>query len=62
MSYEGELAGKVAVITGAAQGLGEAVASRFAVEKAVVVLVDVKVEKLNAVAARLKGEGAEAYT
>ncbi len=61
MSYEGELAGKVAVITGAAQGLGEAVASRFAVEKAVVVLVDVKVEKLNAVAARLKGEGVEVY-
>jgi 3-oxoacyl-[acyl-carrier protein] reductase len=49
MVYEGELAGKVAVITGAAQGLGEAVASRFGEDK------------LNAVATRLKREGVEAY-
>jgi NAD(P)-dependent dehydrogenase (short-subunit alcohol dehydrogenase family) len=61
MVLEGELDGKIAVITGAAQGLGEAVASRFGEEKAIVVLVDVKVEKLRAVAERLKKEGVEVY-
>ena len=61
MVFEGELDGKIVVITGAAQGLGEAVASRFGEEKAIVVLVDVKVEKLRAVAERLKKEGVEVY-
>ncbi len=61
MVLENELGGKIAVVAGAAQGLGEAVASRCGEEKAIVVLVDVKVEKLNAVAERLKNEGVEVY-
>ena len=42
-----ELQGKVAVVTGAAQGIGEAVVRRFAVEGAHVVAVDVRSEPLS---------------
>ena len=44
----GRLQGKVAVITGAAMGLGEAIARRFAQEGARVAAVDVKREPLDA--------------
>ena len=44
------LAGKVAVVTGAAGGIGEGVARRLAEEGASVVVVDVQVEKAQAVA------------
>lgn len=44
------LEGKVAIITGAGQGIGEAYARRFAQEGARVVVVDVNAEKGNAVA------------
>ncbi|WP_131815199.1 SDR family NAD(P)-dependent oxidoreductase, partial [Mycolicibacterium holsaticum] len=37
----GELAGKVAVVTGGASGLGEGLARRFAAEGAKVVLGDI---------------------
>ena len=43
----GQLAGKVAIITGAAQGLGEALVKRFIEEGASVVGVDLNEEKLN---------------
>ena len=45
--------GHVAVITGGAQGLGEAFASRFAQEGARVVLIDLQPDKCAQVAARL---------
>jgi NAD(P)-dependent dehydrogenase (short-subunit alcohol dehydrogenase family) len=51
----GRLAGKVAVITGAAKGQGEAVARRFVTEGARVALLDVLDEPGRAVAAELGG-------
>jgi 3-oxoacyl-[acyl-carrier protein] reductase len=47
------LEGKIAVITGAGQGIGEAYARRFAGEGATVVVADVNQEKGSAVAASL---------
>jgi NAD(P)-dependent dehydrogenase (short-subunit alcohol dehydrogenase family) len=51
------LPGKVAVVTGAADGIGEATARRLHAEGASVVLVDVRAEPLDAVASEL-GDGA----
>jgi len=49
------LQGKVAIITGAGQGIGEAYAHRFAKEGATVVVADVNAEKGEAVARALGG-------
>ena len=49
----GRLSGKVAIVTGAAQGMGEATARLFASEGAKVVVADVNTEKGKAVAADL---------
>jgi 3alpha(or 20beta)-hydroxysteroid dehydrogenase len=57
MSLEGRLHGKVAIITGAARGQGEAHARRFVAEGARVLLADVLDEVGTAVAADL-GEAA----
>jgi NAD(P)-dependent dehydrogenase (short-subunit alcohol dehydrogenase family) len=54
------LAGRTALITGAAQGIGLAVAQRFAAEGAKLVLVDLNAEKVEAAAARLREGGAAA--
>jgi 3alpha(or 20beta)-hydroxysteroid dehydrogenase len=51
----GRLEGKVAVITGAARGQGEAEARLFVAEGARVVLTDVLVDEVEAVAASLGG-------
>lgn len=50
-------AGKIAIVTGAARGIGRAVALKFAMEGARVVAIDINTEEL----ARLKGE-LEEYT
>ena len=47
------LSGKVAVVTGAAQGLGEASAIRFAQAGATVAVVDIKAEKGEEVVAKI---------
>ena len=54
-----ELRGKVAVITGAASGIGRALADRFATAGMKVVLADVDEVKLRAAEAELREGGAE---
>lgn len=57
------LDGKVALISGAASGLGEAQAMLFAREGAKVVLADIQDEAGEAVASRIRAEGGDArYT
>ena len=53
----GRLAGKRAVITGAAQGIGAAIARAFAAEGAELLLADIDSSKLAAIAAELGHEG-----
>jgi len=55
-----ELAGKVAVVTGAASGIGLALASRFAREGMKLVLADIEAAPLEAARAALVAQGAPA--
>jgi 3-oxoacyl-[acyl-carrier protein] reductase len=52
--------GKVSIITGASQGIGEAIAEELAREGAHVALVDVQKEKLEALAERFRTAGGKA--
>jgi NAD(P)-dependent dehydrogenase (short-subunit alcohol dehydrogenase family) len=60
MATDGRLAGKRAFITGAASGIGRAVAIRFAQEGARVALSDRQRERLDQVAADIRSSGGEA--
>ncbi|MEE8557560.1 MAG: SDR family oxidoreductase [Myxococcota bacterium] len=53
--------GKVAVVTGAASGFGEAIARRFAAEGANVVVADVNESGGKRVVASIEGEGGKAF-
>jgi NAD(P)-dependent dehydrogenase (short-subunit alcohol dehydrogenase family) len=57
-----DLSGRVAVVTGAASGIGRALAERFAAEGMKVALADVEEEPLEAVCGSLRGRGAEALS
>lgn len=52
----GRLQGKIAVVTGAARGIGAAIATRFAAEGAGVMLTDIDREAVEATAARIGGK------
>jgi 3alpha(or 20beta)-hydroxysteroid dehydrogenase len=53
----GRLAGKTAIVTGAARGLGESIARLFAAEGAQVLVTDIRVEAARRVAGDLGGQG-----
>ena len=55
-----DLRGRVAVVTGAASGIGRAMAVRFAQEGMRVVLADIEEEPLRKAAAEIRAGGAEA--
>jgi NAD(P)-dependent dehydrogenase (short-subunit alcohol dehydrogenase family) len=52
-----DLSGRVAVVTGAASGIGRALAERFAAEGALVVVADIDEPRLTAEAGRLRERG-----
>jgi len=54
-----ELSGKVAVVTGAASGIGRALAQHFAAEGMRLVIADIEAEPLESVAADLREAGSE---
>jgi len=53
-----ELAGKVAIVTGAASGIGRGIATRFAAEGAAVMIADVRDDLGEELAAQLNSTGA----
>ncbi len=55
-----ELAGELAIVTGAAQGIGAAIARKLAAHGAAVALADRQVEKAQAVASEIVAAGGKA--
>jgi NAD(P)-dependent dehydrogenase (short-subunit alcohol dehydrogenase family) len=60
MTVEGRLGGSIAIVTGAGQGIGRAVAKRLAAEGAAVVIAEFSASNAAAVASEIAGSGGEA--
>ncbi|WP_420443351.1 SDR family NAD(P)-dependent oxidoreductase [Candidatus Poriferisodalis sp.] len=56
------LENKIAIVTGAASGIGEASAQRFAAEGASVLVVDIRRERAESVAEAIREAGGEAHS
>jgi len=56
-----KLKDKVAIVTGAARGIGFAITSRFAVEGAKVVIIDLRDEDVKEAVKKIKDQGGEAF-
>ncbi len=63
LNNSARLSGKIALVTGAASGIGRAIALRYAKEGAKVAVVDLNIEGANAVAEEIRSLGgvAKAY-
>lgn len=61
IEHQPELAGDVALITGAAQGIGAAIAHKFAAHGAQVALADKQLEKAQTVAKEINAAGGTAH-
>ncbi len=61
MSYNIDLAGRVALVTGASSGLGEQFARTLAKAGAAVVLTGRRVERLKTLRAEIEGDGGDAH-
>lgn len=59
-NFSRSISGHIAVVTGAASGMGEATAKLFASEGALVAVIDVNEEGLNRVVAEISSEGKSA--
>ena len=53
--------GKVAIVTGAASGIGKEIALRFAAEGAIPVIADLNLDAAEATAAEIRAKGSDAF-